>query len=143
MNDAIETARFGKIRYVDSDVIEIADGLPGFKALRHFLLIDNQEFQPIKFLQSIDDPIIAFPLIDPRLVRPDYHLVLSEEQQDELELGRSAEGLAYSIVTLGGHPDDASANLFAPLVINASKMRASQVILLGSEYSVSEPLLRG
>ncbi len=143
METAIDTARFGKVSYVDADVIEIADGLPGFKALRHFLLIDNQDFEPMKFLQSIEDPIISFPLIDPKLVRPDYEFHLSGEQQTDLELGEPEASLTYSIVTLGCTPEEASANLFAPLVINASKMRASQVILLGSEYSVSEPLLRG
>ena len=143
MDTTIETPRFGKINYLNSDVIEVSQGLPGFKTLRHFLLIDNRDFHPIKFLQSIEDPIISFPLIDPRLVRHDYEFRLSQEQQDELGLIRADDGLAYSIVTLGGNPEDASANLFAPLVINASKMKASQVILLGSEYSVSEPLLRG
>ena len=143
MDAAIDTARFGRVSYVDADVIEVADGLPGFRTLRHFLLIDNQDFSPIKFLQSIEDPIISFPLIDPKLVRPDYEFQLSGEEQADLELREPGEGLAYSIVTLGCSPDEASVNLFAPLVINASKMRASQVILLGSEYSVSEPLLRG
>ncbi len=143
MKEAIHTPKFGKVEYGDSDVIHVEEGLPGFTSLRRFLLIESEQFSPIKFLQSLDDPIISFPLIDPRLVRADYELSLDQEQRATLGVLKSEEALAYSIVTLGRAVEEASVNLFAPLVINTSKMRASQVILLDSDYSVAEPLLRG
>jgi flagellar assembly factor FliW len=143
MAEAIQTTKFGKIEYGESDVILVQDGLPGFTSLRRFLLIESEEFAPIKFFQSLDDPIISFPLIDPTLVRANYEVRLSQEQRVALGMPPDHAALAYSIVTLGHSVEDASANLFAPLVINTSKMRASQVILLDSDYSVAEPLLRG
>lgn len=143
MAEAIQTPKFGKIEYGESDVIHVEDGLPGFNSLRRFLLIEGEQFAPIKFLQSLDDPIISFPLIDPKLIRADYEVRLNEEQRAALGIPAADAALAYSIVTLGHGADEASANLFAPLVINTSKMRASQVILLDSDYSVVEPLLRG
>lgn len=143
MKDSIHTPKFGNVEYGESDVILVDDGLPGFAMLRRFLLIESEQFAPIKFLQSLDDPIISFPLIDPRLVRADYELCLDQEQRAALGMLSADEALAYSIVTVGRGAEEASVNLFAPLVINTSKMRASQVILLDSEYSVAEPLLRG
>lgn len=143
MMESIQTPKFGHVEFGEADVIHVQEGLPGFNGLRRFLLIENEQFAPLKFLQSLDDPIISFPLIDPRLVRDDFEVALTQEQRAALEIVNGDPALAYSIVTLGHAAEEASANLCAPLVINTSKMRASQVILLDSDYSVAEPLLRG
>lgn len=143
MTGEIQTAKFGTIEFGDKDVILIPEGLLGFRLLTRFLLVQNPEFEPIQFLQSLEDPLISFPLIDPRLVCPEYSVALNDEFRERLKLTTPELGLAYSIVTLGSTPVEASVNLFAPLVINPSKMLAGQVILMGSDYSVSEPLLRG
>ena len=52
------------------------------------------------------------------------------------------EGLVYSVVTLARKPGNATANLYAPLVINTSNMRGSQIIMFDSEYSVNQPLMK-
>lgn len=143
MSGKILSAKFGEVKFAENDVIQVADGLLGFKTLTRFVLIQNADFEPIQFLQSLEDPLISFPLIDPRIVVPSFSYRLSDEQRERLKLVEPEHGLPYSVVTLGAKPEEASVNLFAPLVINPSKMLGSQVILLGSDYSVCEPLLGG
>ncbi len=138
----LQTAKFGTIRYRPEDVIRVEGGIPGFHELQSFVLVENPEYEPIRFLQSVDNGLISFPLIDPRLVREDYQVVLSPEQQEALGLERAEDGLSYSILTLADRPEAVTANLFAPLVINTANMRAAQVILVQSRYSVAEPVLR-
>jgi flagellar assembly factor FliW len=142
MAGSVDTAKFGKVEFRSEEVIAASGGLPGFENLKRFLLIENQELEPFKFLQSLEDPVISFPLISPRLVKSDYRVALGPEELGRLELDRLEDALVFSIVTLGTSPDDASVNLFAPLVINTSKMLAAQVIMLDSGYAVAEPLLR-
>lgn len=142
MTEAIETAKFGRIQISEDEIIRVEDGLPGFKGLRKFVLIQNPDLEPIKFFQSVDNPVISFPLIDPTIVDETYGVQLNSEELGKLDLDRPEEAVVLSIVTLGEGPEDASANLLAPLVVNTRKMRAAQVFMLSSDYSVSEPLIK-
>ena len=137
----LETAKFGSVEYTSEDIIEIVGEFPGFKQLTRFVLIDSAEFEPIKFFQAVDDPHISFPLIDPTIIRSDYALTLDKEKQKCLGLTKAEEGLVFSIVTLSDPPEQATANLFAPIVFNTSNMKAAQIMLLNSSYSIEEPLL--
>jgi flagellar assembly factor FliW len=142
MGGQIESPNFGPIKFESEDVLEVPDGVLGFNHLKRFLLIESEEFNPFRFLQSIDEPVICFTLIDPLLVDGAYRLKLKPEDQQELELGSPEEGIVYSVVTLAEEPKAATANLYAPLVINTSNMRGAQVILFDSKYSVNQPLVK-
>jgi len=142
MSEQIETRHFGAIEFDSQDVLNVADGMLGFHHLKRFLLIESQDFEPFRFLQSIDEPLICFPLIDPLLVDGEYRLELKADAQVKLGLEDPEEGLVYSVVTLTENPEKATVNLYAPLVINTSNMRGSQIVLFDSEYSVSQPLMK-
>jgi flagellar assembly factor FliW len=142
MSERIESTNFGAIKFESQAVLEVPEGMLGFTHLNRFLLIESEDFEPFRFLQSIDEPVICFPLIDPLLVDAEYRLELKSEVQQELGLKSPEEGLIYSVVTLAEEPQGATANLYAPLVINTSNMRGSQVILFDSEYSVNQPLMK-
>lgn len=138
----LTTPKFGIVSYAAEDLIRISGGIPGFRELESFVMVINPDFEPIRFLQSVENAQISFPLIDPRLIRSDYQIRLSPEQQDLLGLSSPHEGVVYSIVTLSDQPEKVTANLFAPLVFNHTNRRATQVILVQSPYSVAEPVLR-
>jgi len=141
MSERIESTNFGAITFEPEDVLAVPDGVLGFSHLSRFLLIESEDFEPFKFLQSIDEPVICFTLIDPLLVDEAYRLELNSDDQQKLGLDKPDEGLVYSVVTLAEDPQGATANLYAPLVINTSNMRGSQVILFDSQYSVDQPLM--
>lgn len=138
----LNTPKFGSVKYEPDDLIRVSGGIPGFQDLEHFVLIINPDYEPIRFLQSLDNLQISFPLIDPRLIRPDYQVQLTPEQQELLGLVESESGVVYSIVTLSETPEKVTANLFAPLVFNVENRQAAQVLLGHSQYSVAEPVLR-
>lgn len=138
----LETASFGVIEYSPEDVLEVPGGLPGFRRLQRFLLIESQEHEPLKFLQAVDEPVISFPLIDPRIIQPEYQVALEEADAAVLALDDRSQALVYCIVTLEADPLRSTANLRAPLVINTERMLARQVLLNDVEFSVAEPLLR-
>jgi len=142
MTERIESRNFGAISFESKDVIEVPEGVLGFSHLSQFLLIESEDFEPIKFLQSVEEPVICFPLIDPVLVDESYRLELKAKAQEELGLNNPDEGLVYSVVTLAGDPQGTTANLCAPLVINTSNMRGSQIILFESEHSVDQPVMK-
>ena len=140
--ERLETSKFGPVEYSPRDVVEVQEGLPGFRSLRRFVVMDSPEFEPIKFLLSVDNPVLSFPVIDPRMVLPDYRVALNPDDRAVLGLEDEKVAIVYAIVTLGSRPEKSTANLFAPVVINTENMQATQVFLSDSDYSVTEPLLR-
>ncbi|HLV01549.1 MAG TPA: flagellar assembly protein FliW [Acidobacteriota bacterium] len=142
MTQELQTSKFGTVTYEAGDVIELIGGMPGFSNLSRFILIENPDLEPIKFLQSLEKPMISFPLIDPRILDPDYQIELGEEERRKLDIVDQCQGLSYSIVTFDPVPEACTVNLFAPIVVNTSNMRALQVILFDSDYSIEQPLLK-
>lgn len=137
----MKTARFGDISYNDQDVVHFRDGIPGFERLRRFLLLENQEFAPLKFFQAVDDPNISLPLLQPQSVADDYRFDLPKSQRDELGLSRPEDAAVFCVVTIHEDPTASTINLMAPVVINLTNRKAAQLVLFGSDYPVAAPLL--
>jgi len=142
MRNRIDTIHFGGIDFSEQEIIDFPKGILGFERLTRFLLIQGEDYQPFKFLQSVEDPATSFPLLSPLMIRSDYYFALSDQQRSELELEQPKEALIYCIVTIAEDPTHTTANLFSPVVINSEKSKAAQLMLLESGYSVNEPVLR-
>lgn len=134
----INTVRFGSLEVNESDVITFADGLLGFEHLVRFFIVDPADDTLILWLQSIDSPEVAFPILEPKIFKADYKVRLSASELRLLSLEGTAGSsvLVYSILTI---PDDVTkmtANLKAPIVINAADQRGRQVVLQENDYTV-------
>ena len=74
---------FGQIEIEDDKIITLEKGMIGFPDLNHFALIYDEEkekkYNSIMWLQSMDDPDIAFPVMMPHIVKEDYNPNVSEE----------------------------------------------------------------
>ena len=81
------------------------------------------------WLQSMDDPQTAFPVMQPIQVCPDYNPMVSDEMLRPL--GGMTEDNTYVLVTLTAAPDpkDTSVNLKAPIVINTDTRKGAQIIV--------------
>ena len=138
-----ETTRFGVID-IDSDrIITFTQPIIGFPDKRRFFFVQGPEGSMVKWLQSADSGDLAFLVMDPRTVMPDYQVELREAELAELA-AQSVEGL--EIYTLVVVPKDRSlvrTNLRAPIVVNARHRLAKQTILEQTDYAVQYLLTRG
>ena len=134
------TVRFGEIPVAESGVIRFPDGLPGFPGAHRFLLLETGEAQVFYWLQSLDDPALAFVVMDPALLVPDYmaRLVLPEWDREFFAPLPSTSLTAMVIVTFSG--DTATANLLAPLLVRDEERLGRQVILAESEEWLRQPV---
>ena len=120
-------------------ILHFPEGLPGFEDLTQFVVLQDEELLPIVFLTSLMEPKICLPAVPVQRVSQDYHLNLGEEDRrvlhfpEEPVLGRNA--LCLAIVNLGDGTQPATANLFAPIVVNLQDWTAKQVIQFDSSYS--------
>ena len=135
-----KTVRFGEIPVSESGVIRFPDGLPGFPGAQRFLLLETGEEQVFYWLQSLDDPALAFVVMDPVLLVPDYlsRLVLPEWDREFFSPIPSTELTAMVIVTFSG--ETATANLLAPLLVREAERLGRQVILSESEEWLRQPI---
>lgn len=105
----------------------------GFPDLQRFALIYDEEkglkASSVMWLQSMDDTQVAFPVMQPNQIKPDYNPMVSDEML--IPLGELNEENTYVLVTLTAMPkkEDTTVNLKAPIVINTETKRGCQLIV--------------
>ncbi|RMD84451.1 MAG: flagellar assembly protein FliW [Lentisphaerae bacterium] len=112
-------------------IINFPEGIPAFEEAHNFMLVTNSEIDPFLLLLSLDIEDFGFFCIDPFLLMPDYHFVIPSPDQKRLQLENAHEALILSFVTRAAKPEDFTANLLAPIVINIRTRLAKQIILDG------------
>lgn len=135
------TTRFGELEVRDEDIIQLSDGLLGFGACKHYVLLEDPQQEPFLWLQSLDDPALAFVLVDPLLFFPGYRVAIPREEISDLELGDPSEARILVVLVVTEDPAKITANLKGPLIINPHTRRARQVVLMEEEYGTRHPLL--
>ena len=141
------TTRFGEIE-VDVDlVIDFPEGMIGFESCRSYVVVRHDDKSAFRWLQSLEEPGIAFPVVEPFAFRPDYAPTISDSDARMLGLKRDTPTLLFVVVSVPGRdPRAMTANLLAPLVINGESRTGKQVIVQDEGYStrhhVAKELLR-
>jgi flagellar assembly factor FliW len=129
--------RFGAVEFVELDVLTIHEGLIGFPTLTQFLLLAHGEQSPFQWLQSVDEPGIAFLVVDPVSFVPDYAPEIDDVQAEALALSESTPRLLRTTARLIGQPvEELSLNLAAPIVLNLEQRIGKQVVLDNEAYNI-------
>jgi len=141
----IATTRFGIVHAREDQVIDVPSGILGFPEDRRYILFNHQEGSPFWWFQSLDHGALAFVLIDPFLIKPDYELQMSPEDTLLLQFDKDEGGLSkiqpMAIVSISREePRVITANLLGPVVINLKKRVAKQVVLDRQNYSHRFPV---
>jgi flagellar assembly factor FliW len=124
---------------VDQPEIYFAAGLVGFPTARRFLL--EQGEGGVFELHGVDSEDPDFVVVAPAPFLRDYAPVIDDETVERLDLRAQEDALVLLVVTLGDHPEDATANTLAPLVVNARTREAAQVVLADQSFSLRQRLL--
>ena len=132
----LHTDRFGDIDVSDDSVITFTQPIIGFQEFRRFILLPGPPNSGLHWLQSLDDGRLAFILIDPRQVVPDYAVTLSPHERAELAVNDDAELDIYTLVVVPNERRKIRTNLKAPILINPRQRLAKQAILDKSNYPV-------
>jgi flagellar assembly factor FliW len=142
MSVIIETGRFGQLKVGDDEIVSLPQGILGFPEYTRFCLVDPADDTLILWLQSIDNPQIAFALLEPKIFKPDYTARLSAAELRELKLENINQSAVFSILTIPEDATQMTANLKAPLVINLKEKIARQVVLQENEYSIKHLMFK-
>lgn len=139
--EKIETSRFGEVVVDNSLLFNFVSPIIGYPEHKRFTLIDYRPDSPFKWLQSMEDKDLAFPITLCNYFNIDYQFELSDEDAATLGVKTAEEILAVNIVTIPQiNPQAATINLLAPIVINTTNNNAMQVILKDSKFPVRHKL---
>lgn len=132
----VNTTRFGELQVNSEDIVSFSEGLLGFEKLTKFFVVDPGDSTLILWLQSIEDESIAFPIIEPKIFKPDYVAKLLPADMNSVQIESVTEAKIYSILTIPSDITTMSANLKAPIVINNEKKIARQIVLQDNKLTV-------
>ena len=125
-----KTSRFGEIEVSEDTLLTFPTGLVGFPAVQKFVVLDVAEDCQYQWFQAINEPDLAFVIIDVHLLNPEFKAEVSDEGLAELEITPTDPVLIMAVVTIpSGEPEHATANLRAPLVVNLRTRKGKQLIL--------------
>jgi flagellar assembly factor FliW len=136
----VRTTRFGVIEIAEDRVITLPKGLLGFPRATRFCLLEPGDDACFFWLQSVDEPSLAFVVTDPSLFVPDYSVPLRPEQMTELGLERLDDAQVFVIVNKVDH--QLTGNLQGPLVVNTLTRTGDQLVLAEKRWTTRHPLIR-
>ncbi len=138
----VKTTRFGELELNPSDIITFQEGLLGFDQLKKYFVVDPGDSTLILWLQAVEDEKIAFPIIEPKIFKPDYIAKLLPADLNGLELESLNNAKLYSILTIPANVMEMNANLKAPIVINSAKKVGKQIVLADSKLTVKHEMYK-
>ena len=138
----LENTRFGRLTIDPAKIINMPSSMPGFPGKRRFIVLERPETWPFFYFQCVDDPQLAFVIMDPFLFEKGYAVDLERCIAEMGWEGDRPEDLRiYVIVNAAdGVPEKITANLMGPLILNPTRGEAHQMVLHKSPYSHRHPV---
>jgi len=120
--------------------VRLPAGILGFEQFKEYQLLANPAELPFAWLRAADSASLAFVVINPFVIMPEYAPDIPDTDVEFLGLKDPNDALLFNIVTLRGQ-NQATVNLKGPIVINRHTHTGKQVIIANaSNYSVEHPL---
>ena len=136
----LQTSRFGQVEVDDQRLIEFESGILGFPDFKRYALVQTGTDSGFYWLQSVDNPELAFVVTDPRLFVADYQVPIKAEDLAKIGLD-SVEG-AQVFIIVNKADELLTGNLQGPLVVNVATRSAIQLVLSDRRYATRHPLMR-
>lgn len=139
----LNTVRFGEIDIDEARIFNFVMPLIGFDTRTRFVIIEPSQDALFKWLQSVDDPALAFPIISVSALNFDYTIDLPDNVVELLRITNVESLLVMNITSIPqDDPKGTTINLLAPVIFNLDSQTAGQVVLSGSGYDISYPMFK-
>lgn len=135
----IQTKYFGEIDLTEEKIITLERGLFGFEELKRYTILYDSEKEGstnISWFQSVDDPAVALPVINPLLVKEDYNPVVEDELLSGIGEITEENLVILLTMTVPADAQEIFVNLKAPIIINADTRKGAQLIVENQDYEV-------
>lgn len=139
----LETVKFGNIEIDESRIFNFILPIIGFDNLTKYIIIEPNKDTLFKWLQSVEEPGLAFPIISVSALDIDYSIDLNDDVVNNLEITNTESLLVMNITSIPqDNPKGTTINLLAPIIFNVDNQKAGQIVLSGSGYDISYPMFK-
>ena len=125
---------------MNEDVLNFPEGILGFAQLKKFVLLDDPTDDIFAWLQSCEEPGIAFPVLEPELFAENFKVSLTKTDLEALKMQNMSGTRSFCIITIPEDPTKMTANMKAPIVINVATKSARQCVLQDNQLAIREPI---
>lgn len=132
----LRTTRFGELEVAETSVITFTQPIIGFQEYRRFVLLPGPADSAVTWLQSTESGELAFLLMNPRDVVPDYRVPLGQHELAELAVNTADELSIFTILVVSDDVAKIRTNLKAPVLINPKQRLGKQTVLERSDYPI-------
>lgn len=140
----VETKWFGIIDIEEDKILTFDKGIIGFEDFKNYTIIFDAEKEDetnIMWLQSMDEPTLALPVMKPEMVYPEYDPIVEDEIINSLGSNiQEAHLLVLCTLTVPSDLTKMTCNLKAPVIINIDTRKGVQLIADNSDYQVRYPI---
>ena len=139
----LNTIRFGEIEVDEKRIFDFVMPIIGFDSLSKFVIIEPNKDSLFKWLQSVEDSSLAFPVISVAALNFDYTIDIPDNVVEKLGITNVESLLVMNITSIPqDDPKGTTINLLAPLIFNIDNQKAGQIVLSGSGSDLSNPLFK-
>jgi flagellar assembly factor FliW len=135
------TLRFGELEIPSEKVIDFPKGVLGFEQFHKYVILQREDSEPFRWLQSLEDPNLAFVITNPVHFFPNYKLEMHIKELSDIEVTEESSVETYVIVTIPKDIAQMSANLQGPLLINSDIGLGKQVVMVNGPYTIRHYIL--
>ena len=140
----VNTKYFGEMEVTEDDKIKFPDPLPGFESLSDYIVIRfYDDSDSILCLQSVDDPDLAFVVMNPFYVVENYSPAITKEDFSVLKANKDTPLSFYAIAVVHDDWNNSTVNLKCPIAVNTANGLARQLIMDDTSYSMRHPISQG
>ena len=145
----VDTRWFGTIHIDDEKIITFDLGVIGFEDCKKFTLIydvDKGDEASIMWLQSLDEPELALPMLKPELIKeeydPRYPTIKNKMAARKKPIGdiKEADLIVFCVLTVPADITKMTINFKAPIIVNADTLKGVQLIADNNDYEVRYPI---
>ncbi len=135
----VQTKFFGEVELDDNKVIEFPNGIIGFEGFKKFAIlydIEDDRETKISWLQSLEEPTLALPVVDPLAVATEYAPMIEDELLKPLGNPADEDLLFLLVMTVPSDMTKVTANMKAPVIISTEERKGVQLIVDNADYPV-------
>ena len=132
----LKTRLFGEIKVKEEEVINFTKPILGFDDCTQYILMERESIFPTFWLQSVNNPGLAFPVISPFSINEDYSIKLHTHDLDDIQLKDINDVLVMTLMVVPQSMSSIRTNLRAPIIYNPEKKVAKQLILRDEKYPI-------
>lgn len=134
-----KTKFFGEVELDDDKVLEFPDGIIGFESYKKYAILYDEEKDDemrISWLQSLDEPALALPVVDPLMLIAEYSPMIEDELLKPLGNPADEDLLFLLALTVPSDMTKVTANMKAPFIVNVATGKGVQLIVDNEDYPV-------